>query len=93
MASALATEHKIMSTTQAHLILPIFSFIGLGIFMGGVVFLILLAPFETAVENDIYRLEWVWRLLLGLGIIPAAFTLYGWLRMQETKVAEKSEVI
>ena len=83
MTSTLAAEHKIIGS-RAKLILLVFAFLALGTLTAAVVFVVLLAAFRSAIETNIARLEWVWRLLLGLGIIPAAFTLYARLRMKET---------
>ncbi len=88
MTSTLSAEHNIIGT-RARLIMLVFSFIGLGSLAGGIVFTVLLAAFKSGIESNINRLEWVWRLLLGLGIIPVAFTLYARLKMKETKPYEK----
>lgn len=84
MSSTLAAEHRVMGS-RARLITGVFSFIGLGSLVAGIVFLVLLTAFKSAIESDINRLEWVWRLLLGLGILPLAMTLYFRLKMKETK--------
>lgn len=65
--------------------LTVFSFIGLGNYVSSIVFLILLRAFKTAVFDDARALEWVWRLQLGLGMVPAALTLYSRLTISETK--------
>ena len=88
MTSTLSAEHTIVGT-RARLIMLVFSFIGLGSLTAGIVFIVLLAAFKSAIIHNINRVEWVWRLLLGLGIIPAAFTLYARLKMKETKPYEK----
>ena len=49
-----------------------------------IVFLVLLKAFEGSIATNINHLEWVWRLLLGIGIIPAVFTLYARLTIAET---------
>jgi PHS family inorganic phosphate transporter-like MFS transporter len=84
MTSTLSAEHRIMGS-RARLIIGVFSFLGLGSLAAGIVFLVLLMAFKSAIESNINRLEWVWRLLLGLGIIPVAITLYFRLTMRETK--------
>lgn len=68
-----------------------FSFIGLGNYSSGVVFVVLLRIFKSAVLNDIKALEWVWRLQLGIGMIPAALTLYSRFTIPETKPYEDCE--
>ncbi|RFU33045.1 hypothetical protein B7463_g3310, partial [Scytalidium lignicola] len=88
MTSTLSAEHKIVGT-RAKLVLLVFAFLALGTLTAAVVYVVLLAAFKSAIESNIAHLEWVWRLLLGLGIIPAAFTLYARLRMKETVPYEK----
>lgn len=88
MTSTLSAEHRIMGT-RAKLILLVFAFLALGTLTAAVVYVILLDAFKSAIMNDLNRLQWVWRLLLGLGIVPALFTLYARLRMKETEPYEK----
>jgi MFS transporter, PHS family, inorganic phosphate transporter len=88
MTSTLSAEHKIMGS-RAKLVLVVFAFLALGTLTAAVVYVVLLAAFKSAIEANIVRLEWVWRLLLGLGIIPAVFTLYARFRMAETVPYEK----
>jgi PHS family inorganic phosphate transporter-like MFS transporter len=49
-----------------------------------IVFLILLKAFQGSIAANQNYLEWVWRLLLGIGIVPAIFTLYARLTIAET---------
>lgn len=77
--------------SRAKLVLVVFAFLALGTLTAAVVYVVLLAAFKSAIEANIVRLEWVWRLLLGLGIIPAVFTLYARLKMRETVPYEKCE--
>ena len=65
-------------------VLTVFSNIGLGNMAASIVFLILLEAFEGSIAENMSNLEWVWRLLLGIGLIPAAFTLYARLTIAET---------
>lgn len=88
MTSTLSAEHTIVGT-RARLIMLVFSFLGLGALTAGVVFAVLLAAFKGAIAENIDHLEWVWRLLLGLGVIPSALTLYARLKMKETRPYEK----
>lgn len=64
--------------------LTVFSNIGLGNIAASIVFLILLKAFEGSIADNLSHLEWVWRLLLGIGIVPAVFTLYARLTITET---------
>ncbi|KIM97271.1 hypothetical protein OIDMADRAFT_44114 [Oidiodendron maius Zn] len=88
MTSTLSAEHKVMGS-RAKLILVVFAFLALGTLTAAVVYVVLLAAFKSAIETNIVRLEWVWRLLLGFGIIPAVLTLYARLQMRETAPYEK----
>lgn len=83
LSSALAAE-KSPFGSRAIQVLAVFSNIGLGNIAASIVFLVLLKAFESSVAENIDHLEWVWRLLLGIGIIPAVFTLYARLTIAET---------
>ncbi|KAH8697400.1 major facilitator superfamily domain-containing protein [Talaromyces proteolyticus] len=83
MSGSLSAE-KSPFGSRAKQVLTVFSNIGLGNCTASVVFLVLLKAFEGSVATSERHLEWVWRLLLGLGIIPAALTLYARLTMAET---------
>lgn len=50
---------------------------------------ILLGAFHSAIDNNINRLQWVWRLLFGIGIVPLLATLYARLTMRESTPYEK----
>lgn len=91
MSSSLSAE-KTSLGTRAVQVLSVFASIGLGAITSSIVYLILLAAFKSSIEHDINHLEWVWRLLLGIGIIPAALTLYARLTMRESKPYEKCKL-
>ena len=88
MTSALCTEHTEFGT-RAKRVLTVFASMGMGAMTAGIVYIVLLAAFKDSIIGNIVRLEWVWRLLLGLGLIPAVATLYARLTMKETKPYEK----
>jgi len=83
LSSALAAENSPFGS-RAIQVLAVFSNIGLGNIAASIVFLVLLKAFESSIADNIHHLEWVWRLLLGIGIIPAVFTLYARLTIAET---------
>ncbi|KAL7787070.1 inorganic phosphate transporter [Trichoderma ceciliae] len=89
MTSTISTEHKLLFGSRAKLVLLVFAFLALGTLTAAVVYVILLDAFKSAVDHNIKHLEWVWRLLLGIGIIPAIFTLYARLQMRETDPYEQ----
>ena len=88
MSSSLSAESTPLGS-RAVLSLTIFAFMGLGNMCASITFLWLLEAFQSRVEIDIANLEYVWRLLLGLGMIPAAVTLYARLTMPETTPYQK----
>ena len=75
--------------SRAKLTLTVFSFIGLGSFSAGIVYIVLLAAFKSAIISDIHHIQWVWRLLFGIGLVPLICTLYARLVMKESKPYEK----
>ena len=74
------------------MVLAVFASLGLGNFTAAIVFVVLLAAFKGSISDNVNHLEWVWRLLLGLGIIPAAATLYARLRMKESIPYERCKL-
>ncbi|KAI8073833.1 major facilitator superfamily domain-containing protein [Gongronella butleri] len=54
----------------------IFSMQGIGNLAAAIVTLILLAIFKGAVNADVMNLDYVWRLCIGLGAVPAFATVY-----------------
>ncbi|KEF51352.1 uncharacterized protein A1O9_12702 [Exophiala aquamarina CBS 119918] len=87
MTSSLSAEHTPMGS-RAKFVATIFSFIGLGSMTSSIVYLVLLAAFKSSVNKNIHHLQWVWRLLFGIGLIPPTCTLYFRLTMPESKPYE-----
>ncbi|ORZ00200.1 major facilitator superfamily domain-containing protein [Syncephalastrum racemosum] len=54
----------------------IFSMQGIGNLAAAIVTLILLAIFKNAIIADVMNLDYVWRLCIGLGAVPAVGTIY-----------------
>jgi MFS transporter, PHS family, inorganic phosphate transporter len=84
MSSTLSAENT-LSLTRGMLISSVFVMLGFGSLVASVVFLILVRAFEHSVEVNPKHFEWIWRLLLGVVIVPGLFTLYARLTMKETK--------
>jgi MFS family permease len=84
MTSALSAEHNLLHS-RAKLVLAVFSSIGLGSFTAAIVYVILLVAFKSSINDSTYHLQWVWRLLFGIGLIPLSITLYFRLTMPESK--------
>ncbi|TPX30726.1 hypothetical protein SmJEL517_g05770 [Synchytrium microbalum] len=66
------------------MIAAVFANQGLGQLTGGVVALCTLAGFKDSIYNDQYMLDYVWRILLGFGVIPGAIAVYYRLTIPET---------
>lgn len=88
MTSSISAEATHIGS-RAKLVLTVFSCIGLGAFTSGIVYLILLAAFKQAILDNLHHLQWVWRLLFGIGLIPLILTLYARLTMKESRPYEK----
>ncbi|KAF7728689.1 Inorganic phosphate transporter pho84 [Apophysomyces ossiformis] len=54
----------------------IFSMQGIGNLAAAIVTLIVLAIFKDAINADVMNLDYVWRLCIGLGAVPAVATVY-----------------
>jgi hypothetical protein len=54
----------------------VFSMQGIGNLDAAIVTIVLLAIFKDAINADVYNLDYVWRLCIGLGTIPAVATVY-----------------
>ncbi|KAJ2702058.1 hypothetical protein H4R19_005383 [Coemansia spiralis] len=70
---------------RGKMISAVFSFQGFGNLLAPVVGLILTACFRGAIEDDVLNLDYVWRLIIGLGCIPGVATLYWRLTMKDSK--------
>ncbi|KAI8983770.1 major facilitator superfamily domain-containing protein [Pilobolus umbonatus] len=54
----------------------IFSMQGIGNLAAAITTLIVLAIFKNAINTDVMNLDYVWRLCIGLGAVPAVATIY-----------------
>ena len=61
-----------------------FSMQGWGQFAGALFDIILLAIFKHAIESDQINIDYVWRILLALGILPAVCTIYSRFNLPES---------
>lgn len=90
MTSALSIESDVFKS-RSKLVLSVFTVLGLGEVSVGIIFLVLLAAFKRTIEINLYDLQWVWRLLFGIGLVPLIASLYARLTMKESKVYEKCQ--
>jgi PHS family inorganic phosphate transporter-like MFS transporter len=61
-----------------------FSMQGWGQFFGALVDIILLAIFKKPIETAQVNIDYVWRMLLGIGVVPAVCTIYSRFHLPES---------
>jgi MFS transporter, PHS family, inorganic phosphate transporter len=62
----------------------VFAMQGIGILIGALAFIIVLSCYSSQISNDYTYLDYVWRIVIGIGVIPAFFALYFRLTIPET---------
>ena len=75
MSSTISAEHNPLGS-RGRLVLTVFASLGLGNPAAGIVFPTLLVAFKSVVSTNVDRLEWVWRLLLGVSTPYRRVTRY-----------------
>ncbi|KAJ2585750.1 hypothetical protein H4R99_008640 [Coemansia sp. RSA 1722] len=63
----------------------VFACQGFGNLAASIVAIVVLACFKSAIREDVFMLDYVWRICLGFGAIPGGITLYWRLTMPESK--------
>ncbi|KAI8836395.1 major facilitator superfamily domain-containing protein [Chytriomyces cf. hyalinus JEL632] len=66
------------------MIAAVFAMQGVGILAGAIAYVATLAVFKPLVQADYKNLDYVWRITLGIGLIPALFAIYFRLTVPET---------
>ncbi|KAJ1798908.1 hypothetical protein LPJ59_002191 [Coemansia sp. RSA 2399] len=84
LAATITSEYA-NEQTRGKMMAAVFSCQGLGNVSASIVAIVVLACFKSAIQNDVYTLDYVWRICLGFGAIPGAITLYWRLTMPESK--------
>ncbi|KAF9351383.1 Inorganic phosphate transporter pho84 [Mortierella sp. NVP85] len=82
--SATVTSEWASAGRRGQLMSIIFSMQGIGNMMASVVTLIVLAICKSYIIEDIDNLDYVWRICIGVGCIPAVSTIYLRLTMPES---------
>ncbi|KAF9415984.1 Inorganic phosphate transporter pho84 [Podila epigama] len=82
--SATVTSEWASAGRRGQLMSIIFSMQGIGNMMASVMTLIILACFKSAIIEDVDNLDYVWRVCIGIGCIPAVSTIYLRLTMPES---------
>ncbi|KAJ2559958.1 hypothetical protein EV175_000071 [Coemansia sp. RSA 1933] len=62
----------------------VFAFQGFGNVLAPIVSLIVIACFKSSIDNDVLYLDYVWRIIIGVGCIPGICTLYWRLCMTDS---------
>ena len=66
------------------MISAVFAMQGVGILLASLVSVVTLAAFKTLIEEDVANVDYVWRICLGFGAVPAVLTIYFRLTMSES---------
>jgi PHS family inorganic phosphate transporter-like MFS transporter len=74
--SATITSEYSNSKHRGALIAAVFSMQGLGLFLSPLISLVLILIFKNKIIEDVNTLDTVWRIISGLGCIPAILTIY-----------------
>lgn len=82
--SATITSEWAVANRRGQMIAAIFSMQGFGNVAAALVTIIVLACFKTPVEYNVVNLDYVWRICIGLGAVPAVATIYARLTLPET---------
>jgi MFS family permease len=82
--SATITSEWASSGRRGMMIAAVFSMQGFGNVAAALVALIVLAIFQGPVNANVLNLDYVWRICLGLGAVPAAATIYARLTLPES---------
>ncbi|KAJ2828848.1 hypothetical protein IWW50_001168 [Coemansia erecta] len=66
------------------MIAAVFAMQGFGIVTAAIVAVIVLACFKSAIDGDQLMLDYVWRIIMGLGVVPGLIALYFRMTIPET---------
>ncbi|KAJ2665552.1 hypothetical protein IWW48_000003 [Coemansia sp. RSA 1200] len=69
---------------RGKLMASVFAFQGLGNVLAPIVSLIVMACFKSSIDGDVLYLDYVWRIIIGVGCIPGVCTLYWRLCMTDS---------
>ena len=62
----------------------VFAMQGFEVLFAGLVSLITLLAFRLTILSDLQNLDYVWRIIFGVGTIPGTIALYFWLTISAT---------
>jgi PHS family inorganic phosphate transporter-like MFS transporter len=82
--SAVITSEFATTNRRGAMMAAVFAMQGFGYLTTGIVAIILLAAFKTSIQADVHNLDYVWRILIGFGCLPALVAVYFRLTIPET---------
>ncbi|KAF9109006.1 Inorganic phosphate transporter pho84 [Mortierella sp. AM989] len=82
--SAVITSEFATTNRRGAMMAAVFAMQGFGYLTTGIVTIILLAAFKTSIIANPQNLDYVWRILIGFGCIPALVAVYFRLTIPET---------
>ncbi|KAG0031109.1 Inorganic phosphate transporter pho84 [Podila clonocystis] len=82
--SAVITSEFATTNRRGAMMAAVFAMQGFGYLCTGMVAIVLLLSFRSLIEADINNLDYVWRLLIGLGCVPALVAVYFRMTIPET---------
>ncbi|ORY93069.1 phosphate transporter [Syncephalastrum racemosum] len=83
MSSTVASEWA-SAGRRGQMVSLIFAMQGVGQVAAALVTMILLAIFKGAINSNVDNLDYVWRICIGFGAVPAVMTIYGRLTLPES---------
>ncbi|KAF0341921.1 phosphate transporter [Gigaspora margarita] len=82
--SAVITSEFAMKSRRGAMMALVFAMQGFGILTAGLVTMITLKVFESSIKQEVRYLDYVWRIVVGIGMIPATAVLYFRLTIPES---------
>ncbi|KAI9330756.1 major facilitator superfamily domain-containing protein [Obelidium mucronatum] len=82
--SAVITSEFASVRYRGMMLSAVFAMQGIGILMGSVVYIITLSAMKSTIQEDFTALDVVWRIAIGMGLLPAFLVIYFRFTMPET---------
>jgi PHS family inorganic phosphate transporter-like MFS transporter len=82
--SAVITSEFATTKRRGAMMAAVFAMQGFGILAAAIVALLVLLGYKSAIQADVNTLDQVWRIVIGLGCVPAICALYFRLTIPET---------
>lgn len=82
--SAVITSEFATTNRRGAMMAAVFAMQGFGYLTTGIVAIILLSAFKSSIQDNVQNLDYVWRILIGFGCIPALVAVYFRLTIPET---------